>query len=250
MIKTVKDLYEYTLTSVNKEGIPHIHLTEFNRFANEAVVELERELYMLFETSQNALDHLRPLRTTATYSTLTASLDYQNAVQFDLPADYRRLTGMRVAFKVTGPVYDRCYSVGDIFDYPVKRLDDDTHASIVADPFQRPAYHNPYYKMLGDVVHVLTGAHTNIDVFRIYFDYLKEPAEVNITFQQAFQDTIDNSANMEFNTDMNDKIKDRIVQKILEKNRDQRLQSNVSVEQPRAQQDVAAAAQRGAQMQQ
>lgn len=236
---TEKQLYEGALIEVNKEGAPSFHLREFNYYANEAASEVIDDLYIAFETGQKVLDYLKGIK--RTFEVPEADLNpgiYDDSEVFTLPSDYRHLTNLIVKYEVDQPIYDTCYQVGDIFSYGSQRLDSDTYASIISDPFARPKYHKPKHIIVDNRLYILTGAHAGLNVTKVVMDYLKTPKVINLTYQQAFQDTIDNSAQMEFDEITNRKILDKLVLKLLEKFRDQRAGSQPQVNQIQQMPDI------------
>lgn len=249
---TTKELYEGVLTEVRKEQAPHIHLREFNHYANEAASEFVDDIYIAFETNQKSLDYLKAIKSTISVNEagvadpadpgLTITLnpgDYPDSLRFDLPSNYRHLTSLVVNYLVEEPIFDLCYEVDDRFQYGSKKLDSDTYSSIIADPFNRPRYDRVYYSILDKECYVFSGVHNGLAVESVRMDYLKTPQRINITLQQAFQDTVDTSDELEFDDISARKILDKIVQKILERNMDPRTQSHSQINQsPQPQPDV------------
>lgn len=249
---TTKELYEGVLTEVRKEQAPHIQLKEFNHYANEAASEFVDDIYIAFETNQKSLDYLKAIKRTINITTagvadpvdgnLTIALnpgDYPDSLRFDLPTNYRHLTNLVVNYLVEEPIFDTCYEVDDRFQYGSKKLDSDTYASIIADPWNRPRYFRVYHSILDQECYVFSGVHEGLVVESVQMDYLKTPERINITLQQAFQDTVDTSAELEFDDISARKILDKIVQKILERNMDPRTQSHTQINtSPQPQPDV------------
>jgi hypothetical protein len=264
---TVKEIYEGVLIEVRKENFPHIHLRDFNHYLNDSVSEIIDDIYIAFEKNQKSLDYLKAIKRSIVVNNtigtgLTATPDpngvdtitiadgsYQGSVKFILPSDYRHLTNLIVKYKVNSLIPDDCYEVGNRFQMGSKRLDDDTFASIVADPFQRPRYFEPKHAILGSECFVLTGQ-TNgrlstapLQIESILLSYLKTPQRYALTLSQANQDISDTSQKMEFDDITNRLVLDRIIQKLLERNMDQRTQSFTQINQPQTRQDVLAGSQ-------
>jgi len=248
---TTKELYEGVLTEVAKEQSPHIQLYEFNHYANEAVSDFVDDIYIAFEASQKSLDYLKAIKRTINITTagvpdpenatLTIQLnpgDYPDSNRFDLPSNYRHLTNLIVNYNVSQPIFNTCYEVGDRFQYGSKRLDSDRYSSIIADPWNRPRYFRIYHSILDQECYVFSGVHPGLDIESVQMDYLKTPKRINITLQQAFQDTIDNSEVLEFDDIASRKILDKIVQKILERNQDPRTSSHSQINQLQPPADV------------
>lgn len=236
---TEKQLFEGTLIEVNKEGAPPFHLREFNHYANESVSEVIDDLYIAFETGQKVLDYLKGIKRIFEVSDADLSPGiYDDSFVFTLPADYRHLTNLLIKYKITAPVFDACYQVEDIITYGSKRLDSDTYASIVSNPFGRPKYYEPKHIIVDNRIYLLTGAHTGIEITSVSMDYLKIPKVINLTYQQASQDTIDNSAQLEFDDITNRKILDKLVLKLLEKFQSQRLATQPGINQVQQMPDI------------
>lgn len=245
---TVKELFEGTLIFTNKEQSPHTHLREFNFYANEVISDVVRDIARAFEANQKSLDYLKAIKRTISITPTpkddpTDTSDtpqvleivngvYKNSQKFNLPKNYRHLTGVTICYEVTGTeIFDDCYEQGNVFEYGTKPLDSSQRANITADIFQRDRYFQPYHMILDQECYIITGDHPGIDVQRVQFDYLKTPDRVTLTYNQAFVDTEDTSVVMEFDEITCREIRDRLVQMILEKNGDPRTGSYTQISQ-------------------
>lgn len=256
---TVKEIYEGVLIEVRKENFPHIHLRDFNHYLNEAVSEIIDDIYIAFEKNQKSLDYLKAIKQSVIIDatgavvdpgdpnkslTLVQASEFPGSVKFNLPSNYRHLTGLVVKYKVNSAIPDDCYETGNQFQYGTKRLDDDTFSSIIADPFQRPRYFEPKHAIRGSQCYVLVGVNnplqttTPLQILDVSLSYLKTPQRYTLTISQANSDIADGSATMEFDDITNRLILDRIVQKILERNMDQRTQSHTQINRIQTRQDV------------
>jgi hypothetical protein len=239
---TVKDLFEGALIEVRKEGAPDFHLREFNYYANESASEVIDDLYIAFETGQKVLDYLKGIKKTQRYdATNIAEVtpgEYPSSLRFALPSDYRHLTNLVVTYKTDAKIYDDCYEIGDLITYGSKRLDSDTYAAIISNPYTRPRYFQPYHMIMSDQCFLLTGDHSNLSIVGISMDYLKVPKRIVITYQQAYQDTVDNSDELEFDDITSRKILDRLILKIMERYGNPRTRTHLEIQQIQPMADV------------
>ena len=239
---TVKDIFEGALIEIRKEGAPDFHLREFNYYVNEAASEVVDDLYIAFETGQKVLDYLKGIKKTNRYDATDASVvtpgEYPSSVRFALPDDYRHLTNLLITYKVTGDVYDDCYPPDSIFSYGSKRLDSDTYAVIVSNPYLRPRYFQPYHMIASNQCFLITGDHPGIELTTISMDYLKTPKRLAITYQQAYQDTQDFSDDIEFDDITARKILDKLIMKLLERYGNPRLNTNPQIQQIQPMADI------------
>ena len=271
---TVKQLYEGVLIEVRKENFPHLHLRSFNHYLNEAVSEIIDDVYLAFEKTQKSLDYLKAIKRTlvinnsavdglentpdpaSTEDTQLPELNittgvgtFDNTVKFKLPSDYRHITNLIVKYKVNSKINDDCYEAGNEFQYGSKKVDDDTFASIIADPFQRPRYFGAKHAIINDEVFVFTGQKNilmnsvPLQLKTVTFSYLKIPKRYILTLSQAESDIVDASDDMEFDDITNRLILDRLILKILERNMDQRSASNNQISKIQTRQDVLAGSQ-------
>lgn len=223
---TLKELFEHVLIDVKKEQSPHLHLREFNFILNETISEFVDDVWFAFETNQKTTDYLKPLKRFKEYTHPNIYLGiFKDSNKVDLPEDYRHISAVKVGYEVVSQISDACYSVGTVFEYPCKKTTADQLAMIEPDPFQRPKYHNPYFSILGDELFLHTGKHVGIDIKYVFIEYIKQPEILTLTYQQAFQDTIDTSQVLEFTREGAYKIKDKLVVKMLEKDGSPRLKS-------------------------
>lgn len=236
-MRTLKDIYEAALIEIAKEGAPVFHLREFNHYVREAVNEVVDDLLMAFETGQKVLDYLKGIKRTVNINTFNPGA-YLNSVSFDLPADYRHLTGLIVNYNVTSTIYDDCYEVGSVINKGSKRLDSDTYVSIINDPYQKDRYDRPYHITIGNRIELLTGVHPGITTSSVTLDYIKVPERLTLTQDQAFNETTDTSQVLEFDEITNRKILDKTTLKLLEKFGDPRIQSNPVIQQVNPPADV------------
>lgn len=234
MAWTAKDLFENMLIHVMKEESPHFHLREFNVYANRAVNDFVRDAYMAFETNQNVLDAVKPLKSTFVTSALTPSLK-DGTQEFQLPEDYRHLTNLIVFCEVVSPIRDECYEIGDIIPFPSKRLDSDLEAGIKDHYFYRPRYFRPYHEIFSNnpaICRIHTGLHPGVVINNIKMDYLKSPNKITLTHTQAFVDTVDTSQTLEFSDDTCERILTKLVMYVQERNGDPRTSTTNQVSSP------------------
>lgn len=222
---TIKELFEGSLIESRKELSPMVLLREFNHYANQAIESVVNDYYIAFETNQKVLDYLKALKTNLQIAatSITPTAAYRDALRFDLPTNYRHLTGLLICYEVVGAVTESCLAVGEIFEHGSKRIDSDRYVSIIQDPYQKPRYFNPYHILQGTEAILLTGNHPGINVKSVTLDYLKRPATVALTQNQAFTDTVDVSENLEFDEITNQKILDKLIQFLMERSSDPRL---------------------------
>ena len=258
-ITTVKSLYEAFLVNIRKEQSPHLHLRDFNYHINDVISDVIRDIALGFEGNQKSLDYLKaikkvvevpvapnsfvdPADTSPTPVTLQLNPSSlypggtPGALVSPLPFDYRHFTGAIVCFEAVVDIIDDCYPAGEEFYFPTRRYSADDRSATIADLFSAPRYYQPGHAIIDKSIHIITGNHPGIDIKNVQFEYLKTPAKVTLTQQDAFNQTEDNSQVLEFDQHMNYEILMRLVQRIMERNGDPRTQSytQVSREQPPA----------------
>lgn len=145
---TARQVFEYSLIELNKVQAPSLLLEDYNYFINKAIGQYSNKIYSQFEMSQQRVDDLRVLRSSAVLIP-TSSTDYPNLSEYSnvyyayLPDDYVHLLNCVVEYSVKKK--SGCYKVGDKFTIGAKRLTSDIWPTVIKNHYYKPSPNNPYY---------------------------------------------------------------------------------------------------------
>lgn len=151
---TARELYRNVLTEINKVGAPSLLLEDFIYFANKAVQQYTNKAYRRYETTQQSIDNLRVLKTSAVLDLETdenQSTPMENGRIFcKLPADYLHLLSCIVAFRNNDNIEsnNKCNNKDDEDEYvysSARRLIANQYPDIIKNAYFKPTYKRPYY---------------------------------------------------------------------------------------------------------
>lgn len=151
---TARELYTHVLTEINKLGAPSMLLEDFIYLVNKAVQQYTNKAYNEFETTQQSIDNLRVLKTSAELEiqndeNASSPLEY-GKYYCVLPADYLHLLNCVVAFERvndddTGSKCSYKDEEGGMVYSPARRLTADQYPNIITNYYFKPTYKRPYY---------------------------------------------------------------------------------------------------------
>ncbi len=160
---TARDLYEHTLTELNKLEAPSILLEDFVYFSNKAVQQYTNLTYAKFEIDQQSIDDLRVLKATTVitpklYSGIEGNNNYdlletgliQDSYYVDLPEDYLHLLNCVIEYDIVdGSKKPKCddSSADTKVYFAARNLTTGLYTQIVNNAYLKPAYNRPYYKI-------------------------------------------------------------------------------------------------------
>lgn len=151
---TAKELLTHVQTEINKVGAPSLLLEDFIYLSNKAVQQYTNKAYNLYETTQQSIDNLRVLKSSAVLDikvdeNATSPLE-RNKLYCVLPADYMHLLNCVVAFEFNGDSQgkrkcgDKDEDDGFVYS-PARRLTADQYPNIITNAYFKPTYQRPYY---------------------------------------------------------------------------------------------------------
>lgn len=257
---TERQTYENVLVELNKVKAPSLHLEDLNYFANKGIQEYVNERYSLYETTQQLTDDLQALNssvntviTVPTPFVGNLNINYSGSfngskigklgnkynsgfLQTVLPDNYLHLLNCVASVKTN--LYYKCDPIGYIHSSNAKRLTSDIGAGVMNNAFLKPNYKRPYYNITDDYVtgskvgaiQIFYGDPTKFTLNNFSIDYLKQPTIFNLTISQ--RDSVsDTSHILEFPEYVCNEIIKRILRLILENQQNQRLQTNIPINQ-------------------
>lgn len=251
---TAREVFEYALIEINKVQAPSLLLEDYNYFINKAVLNYVNKRYNVYDGNQQTSDDLRILKGTAVLTSLTARTGnkLQGATYVgQLPQDYFHILNCIVEYEAVKRF--KCYDPEEPVFFGAKRLTADMYSQIINNYYMRPTYKNPYYYIHNDMEPVISDVaktadvrdgHTspvNIEIrygkdntlFRltkVYIDYLKTPRYIRLT-QEQVDLTEDTSQLIEFPDYVCHEIIKELVVLLMENSSDQRLQTNIPINQ-------------------
>lgn len=248
---TVREVYDYLLTELNKVEAPSLLLESFNYFHGKAINETCNSWYAFYEQNQLLTDNLRVL----TRSSVRTKTDYNGMNLYTLPDDYwHLLPGSLLTYSVT----PSCAGESTVFQAPVIKLDSQAYSGIIKDYYTKPSYKRPYLFMHEVIANNVTydiqikcGTNTKYTPTILQLDYLKKPKLPNraikeienpslpanqknlyLTDEELNSDTGDISALMEFPENFCYEIINKLTALVLEQTGDTtRLQLNTPLNQ-------------------
>lgn len=248
---TVREVYDYLLTELNKVEAPSLLLESFNYYHGKAINETCNQWYTGYETNQLLTDNLRVLTRSSVRNKTTSN----GLILYTLPDDYwHLLPGGVLNYTVT----PSCASEATTFQAPVIKLDSQMYSGIIKDYYTKPSHKRPYIFMheisVGTPavtynIQIKSGDTTKYMPTTLQIDYLKKPKLPNKAIKDAESTTlsanqknlwllaseldsdIDTSALMEFPENFCYEIINKLTALVLEQFGDQRLQSNLPINQ-------------------
>lgn len=254
---TVRQIYENSLTELNKLQAPSLLLEDFIYFINKAIINYVDVQYKLYALNQEVTDALNVLTETQ-ISDVTLNTS-NNPLQKDsyfvtLNRDYFRLLSCVCEFKPVGG--SNCDHDGTIYE-KAKRFTSDMYTTL-NNYYLKPSYKRPYfyfhnsgvnqldtnpsaqvpvkqqgvsYNNYSDIImEVKAGDKKKYILTKVVIDYLKYPAYVTITQDQIDQEQ-DTSQVLEFSDRDCLEIIKELTKLTLENLSDNRLQTNIAVNQ-------------------
>lgn len=220
---TAKQVYEYLLIELNKNKAPAVLLEDFIYYLNKGIQHYVNFKYNLYDTSQQIDDDLKEI----IKLNYPIELSLQDgSYKGTLPVDYlHSLTG-KVKLSVLGNL--GCYKEGDIIESPINRMPKKANYSTLNNYYFKPSHRQPYQNIYGNTIEVKAG--NKVTPLTIYIDYIKKPIYVILTEEQI-EDVIDTSQVLEFSEYVCLEIINEVVKLLMEHSSDQRLQTNIPVNQ-------------------
>jgi len=265
---TERGLFEATLMEIRKVKAPHIHIEDFNYFANKSIQEYINEQYNVFETTQQTTDALNSITSYVNYkfnyngpattvtisgntlapstvSYITGERYKSKFSQVNLPQDYFHL--LNCVTDVETKFNYKCYPAGFIHSGGTKKLNADSASNVMSNAWLKPAYNRTFYKFLDHAnvnsvnttqannnntapdIQVYYGPFDNkFRVNNIYVEYLRKPRVINLT-QLQIDSPLDTSNLMDFTDYVCNEIVKRMVKLVLENSKDPRLNTFIPV---------------------
>jgi len=227
---TAREAFDYMLIEQNKTEAPSLQLEQYNYYINKAINWYINTRYNTYDVNQQATDDLQVLTSTvtvnidpttntavATTSTGNITDNYANPAfpvvntgigrKFLLPDNYFRLLNCIVC--VTSNIDQRQCTEGYVLCNGAKRLTADMYQNIIQNAYLRPKYNRPYYYITDNPaaksripgthikpgsnnaeIELRTGDHPTFSFTAVSIDYLRVPALVTLTYEEAFSDII------------------------------------------------------------
>lgn len=233
------DLYQGMLYQLDRYGAPSYEVADFNYWWSFATRKYIEKTLEVFDLTQKVTDGLRAL---VSNETLEYNVDDDDSetpetfVKFKvLPADYQRLLGVMVNFRVVTAF--GCYKVNDIIKKPAHRYNADMAGFIEENTYHRPTIDRPYHQVKGDNLHIFydTVAYPNssVTIDTVDIEYIGQPISMVLpaTFTAPDPMPTPNTWISQFSQDVNDSITKICVRLILENIENaQRLQTNMALD--------------------
>lgn len=266
---TVREVYDYLLSEINKEETSTLLLETFNYLFGKAINEVCNAWYNEYEQTQLLTDNLRVLSrsTILNRANLTTGNFYQLPVDYwhllpSVGVNFQRTDGLNPCNPTQTPV------IVPTIQKPGIKLTSQLNSGIVRDYYTKPSYKRPYYflhehqEIAGNVVttyglEIRSGDTTLYTPTSVVIDYLKvfkipnyslkivqETAEavplalrtredlrdLYLTDHELNSDT-DISTVMEFPNNFCYEIINKLTALVLEHNGDPRLGNNIPINQ-------------------
>lgn len=258
---TAREIYEASLIELNKLEAPSILLEDFNYLLNKAIQQYVNKKYNIYDINQQTTDDLRILKDSAKLVAVKSTLGgnsvtsedslYGAMYEIELPDNYLHLLNCVCNFKVKKNF--KCYNANSYVQFGAKRLTADLWSQIINNFYMRPSYKRPYYYLksvteTGDSAFNLLDIKTSskkskvyleirygkddslFELENVYVDYLKTPEFITLT-QEQIDLVEDTSQEIEFSNYICYEIINELVKLLLENSSDQRLQTNLAINQ-------------------
>ena len=222
---TAKQLYEYVLIELNKRKAPSLLLEDYNYFINKAISQYINKRYLLYETNQQSLDDLDPIKEVDASINLTLQ---SSRYKGTLPVNYFHILNCSVIFTVAKE-FD-CYSIGDTFKKRCSRLTSNSSTGVEENFYFKPTYKNPYFFRNHTNLEIRSGSVAKAVPTTEVIDYLRKQTTITLT-QDQLDNVTDNSQILEFADYVVLEIINEMTNIILENSGDPRLQTHIPVSQ-------------------
>lgn len=254
---TVRQVFSNVLTEINKVEAPSLLLEDFVYFLNKSIAMYVNKRYGMYEENQQLTDDLRVLTGNTTLSNLSLKPNsiFKATYAGILPQDYLHILNCSAEFELN-PNYDSCCGIKqkDIFK-GVTKMTSKMYSGIIDNYYLQPSHKNPYFYLRNVVEPVLDPSGTqrtkgdrdgnsspiNIEIIygkdddkfklkSVRIDYLKVPQYVTLT-QGEIDNATDTTQTLEFPDYVCLEIIKELVALIMENASDQRLQTNLPINQ-------------------
>ena len=196
------ELYKGVLEELDKYNSPSFPLSSFYYFMNKSRLEYCNEKYKLTEVTQQITDDIQVIKRSIVTSSNTINLVTSNlinaapALTVDISAidgttpftnnlnaitaynnfnNYFHATLGKLTYTFTAPY--KCYGIGDVLTFPVKKITDDKEGFILESHYFKPKWDRPYFKIENNIVTLLNGNVGSLPpaTMQFQFNYLKHP---------------------------------------------------------------------------
>ena len=222
---TIREVFEYTLTELNKRKAPSLLLRDFNYFAYKAINNYVNFKYNYYDINQQSDDDLNSLKVVDHPMTLSfQGLHYKGT----LPDDYLHTLNCSVIYNILAD--KSCHIEGTTLTQSVSRLPVGAATHTRENFYFKPSYKKPYFYHNQTVLEIRSGDTSIFQPQMVYIDYLKKPDVIELT-QEQIDDIPDNSQELQFSHYVSQEIVNELIKLVLENSSDPRLQSNTPVNQ-------------------
>lgn len=259
---TARELYNNALIEINKLEAPPLLLEDYNYLLNKAVQQYVNKVYNRYEIGQQSTDDLRWLQKNIVinYSNDNQGHDgkYLNNwddvvrhYQFQLPSDYMHLLNCVAKFNIPVKITHCNGQDSKEFVIGCKKATSDQFPALLSNYYMKPSYNNPYWMITRDdsykrdeeasnatpvTLEIITDTGGEESIDSIYITYLHNPEPIILSEDDyGWDDTLfeeeDKSAVLEFPDYVCYEVINEFVKLLLENASDQRLQSNMAVNQ-------------------
>lgn len=222
---TLREFYENILIEQNKRKAPAMLLADFNYLFKKSTFGYLETRYIAYDKEQISVDDLGSLKVVDYQITLTKQgLHYKG----QLPTNYLHILNCSTEFKA---LHDySCYSANDTFIKATNRLPSGAVKNIEDNFYFKASYKKPYFYQNNNLLEIRSGENIHLYPNKAFIDYLKQPTTVNLT-EEHIESVDDISPILEFSEKVCLDIINYFVKLLLENTSDQRLQTNIPVNQ-------------------
>lgn len=251
---TARQVYDYVLIELNKVEAPSQLLDDFVYFLNKAIITYTDKRYNLYEMNQQLTDDLGVLSATHPITSLTINNVSVQKATYDavLPADYFHMLDLMAEMTYLKRV--ECHKIADKVNVGVTKLKSGMMSGLLANYYLKPSVKKPYYyihntdalttlvngeRVAGDrkgfmsaiKIQIRCGDDATIAApTKLYVDYLRVPKYLTLS-QDEIDADLDTSQIMEFPDYACYEIIKELVALIMENASDQRLNTNIPINQ-------------------
>ena len=239
MYGTARQAYVDILTELVKEETPTLYLEDYLYYYNKAISEYMKVRYELFEVNQQLTDDMRTWKTVyENDGILEINLD---TIGGESGQKYRHVLNCLVSTTLSRPDVN-CSSakVGEANMHKATRMSSDVKAGIIGNEYLQPAYHRPYYEIIGNIMTVDVGRLSkSAKISTIRVEYLRQPVWVDLQEEDieaisgpyTLGEEKDTTQVLEFPKDVGEEILKIALKLILERGSNPRLQTHIGVNQ-------------------